>query len=164
MLCNISAARELGHEGADIPLHLYGPPGVARFLAAAMQLSDTYLLCPVLIHELVAGPVPGRDADHDVRLPLQQDAEPTTRSSVTARKLRSAEHDVGFWLRQAAEPSAKSFVMAREFVFSQRPNPKHTLPGVQISTECAASPACLFTARCRSSASLPGCLGLHDIC
>ena len=67
MLCNISAARELGHEGADVPLHLYGPPGVARFLAAAMQLSDTYLLCPVLIHELGPGPVPPRDADHDVR-------------------------------------------------------------------------------------------------
>ena len=70
MLCNISAARELGHEGADVPLHLYGPLGLGRFLAAAMQLSDTYLLCPVLIHELVPGPVPGRDADHEVRTSL----------------------------------------------------------------------------------------------
>ena len=67
MLCNISAAREMGHENADVPLHLYGPPGVARFLAAAMELSDTYLLCPVIIHELALGPVPGRDAAADVR-------------------------------------------------------------------------------------------------
>ena len=67
MLCNISAARELGHENADVPLHLYGPPGVARFLTAAMDLSDTYLLCPVIIHELALGSVPGRDAAHDVR-------------------------------------------------------------------------------------------------
>ena len=85
MLCNISAARELGHEGADVPLHLYGPPGVARFLTAAMQLSDTYLLCPVLIHELVAGPVAARDAEHDVRVMRVGLKRPTNSATMSAK-------------------------------------------------------------------------------
>lgn len=66
MLCTISAAREVGHEAADVPVHLYGPPGIADFLAAAMQLSDTYMLVPVLIHEFVAEAITGRSEDFEV--------------------------------------------------------------------------------------------------
>lgn len=32
MLCTISAAREKGHEAADTPLHVYGPPGLAEYI------------------------------------------------------------------------------------------------------------------------------------
>ena len=67
MLCTISAAREVGHEAADLPIHIFGPPGLASFLEAAMELSDTYLLVPVVVHEFVAQVVPGRSQDHQVR-------------------------------------------------------------------------------------------------
>lgn len=66
MMCTISAAREAGNEAADVPIHLYGPPGLASFLEAAMELSDTYLLVPVIVHEFVQHSVPGRDAEHQV--------------------------------------------------------------------------------------------------
>ncbi len=32
MLCTISSSRLRGHELADIPLHLYGPQGLAEFI------------------------------------------------------------------------------------------------------------------------------------
>ncbi len=32
MLCTMSAAREKGHENADMPVHLYGPPGLANYV------------------------------------------------------------------------------------------------------------------------------------
>ena len=32
MLCTISAARAKGHESADTPLHIYGPPGLAEYV------------------------------------------------------------------------------------------------------------------------------------
>lgn len=32
MLCTISASREKGHEAADMPLHVYGPAGVADYI------------------------------------------------------------------------------------------------------------------------------------
>ena len=66
MLCTISAAREVGHETADVPVHLYGPPGIADFLAAAMELSDTYMLVPLIIHEFVAVAVPSQKEDSEV--------------------------------------------------------------------------------------------------
>jgi ribonuclease Z len=31
LLCTISASREKGHEMADIPVHLYGPPGLTEY-------------------------------------------------------------------------------------------------------------------------------------
>ena len=70
MMCTISAAREAGNEAADVPIHLYGPPGLASFLEAAMELSDTYLLVPVIVHEFVQHSVPGRDAEHQVGPPI----------------------------------------------------------------------------------------------
>jgi ribonuclease Z len=90
MLCTISAAREKGHDMADVPvrcftcrppadcrlcdltalfclcanvlatpllqLHVYGPRGVAQFINAMLRVSDTYLLMPVVIHELSLQP------------------------------------------------------------------------------------------------------------
>ena len=90
MLCTISAAREKGHDMADVPvrccacrptahcrqrltaillhlpadvltspllqLHVYGPRGVAQFINAMLRVSDTYLLMPVVIHELSVQP------------------------------------------------------------------------------------------------------------
>ena len=32
MLCTLSAARAKGHENADMPLHIYGPPGLVDFI------------------------------------------------------------------------------------------------------------------------------------
>ena len=32
MLCTLSWARERGFENADIPLHVYGPPGLADYI------------------------------------------------------------------------------------------------------------------------------------
>lgn len=32
MLCTLSAARAKGHENADTPLHVYGPPGLVDFI------------------------------------------------------------------------------------------------------------------------------------
>ena len=41
---------------ADIPLHLYGPAGLASFVAAMMAASDTCLMMPVIVHEYVLHP------------------------------------------------------------------------------------------------------------
>ncbi len=35
MLCTLSWARERGFEDADIPLHVYGPPGLADYIRSA---------------------------------------------------------------------------------------------------------------------------------
>eukprot|EP00210_Caulerpa_lentillifera_P002003 g1920.t1 len=51
VLCTISASKEKNPIGVDIPIHVYGPTGVASFLMKLMELSDTYLGSPVLIHE-----------------------------------------------------------------------------------------------------------------
>lgn len=51
MLCTISAARERGHENADMPVHVYGPPGTSDYVRTMMSVSETYLEMPVLIHE-----------------------------------------------------------------------------------------------------------------
>ena len=36
LLCTISASKERGHETADIPIHIYGPPGTADFLSTML--------------------------------------------------------------------------------------------------------------------------------
>ena len=38
LLCTLGAARAKGHENADIPVHVYGPPGTADFLASLYQV------------------------------------------------------------------------------------------------------------------------------
>lgn len=53
MLCTLSWARERGFENADIPLHVYGPPGLADYIR--------YIPCrsgcgPALTFPLVAPP------------------------------------------------------------------------------------------------------------
>ena len=62
MLCTISASRSKGHEAADIPIHVYGPPGLVSFVSSMLSVSRTYLEMPVILHELTPGPVSGKDA------------------------------------------------------------------------------------------------------
>ncbi len=38
LLCTISASREAGHEIADIPVLLYGPPGLADFIGTVLKV------------------------------------------------------------------------------------------------------------------------------
>lgn len=51
MLCTISASRERGFELADIPVHVYGPPGLVSFVSTMLSISKTYLEMPVVLHE-----------------------------------------------------------------------------------------------------------------
>ena len=37
LICTVGAAREKGHENADIPVHVYGPPGLAELLSKIYQ-------------------------------------------------------------------------------------------------------------------------------
>jgi ribonuclease BN (tRNA processing enzyme) len=39
-----------------LQLHVYGPRGLAQFINAMLRVSDTYLLMPVVIHELGVQP------------------------------------------------------------------------------------------------------------
>ena len=63
MLCTISASRSKGHEAADIPIHVYGPPGLVSFVSSMLSVSRTYLEMPVILHELTPGAVKGRDSE-----------------------------------------------------------------------------------------------------
>jgi ribonuclease BN (tRNA processing enzyme) len=49
LLCCVSAARAKGHEVADIPVHVYGPAGLAQYLARVFEVGGasfaTVLLC-----------------------------------------------------------------------------------------------------------------------
>lgn len=56
MLCSLSAGRAEGHGMSDLPVHIYGPAGLATFVNAALQASDTYLLMPVVVHEYSLAP------------------------------------------------------------------------------------------------------------
>lgn len=58
MLCTISASREKGHEAADIPIHVYGPPGLVSFVSTMLSVSRTYLEMPVVLHEFTPRAVP----------------------------------------------------------------------------------------------------------
>ncbi|GAB4824088.1 hypothetical protein N2152v2_011134 [Parachlorella kessleri] len=58
MLCTLSAARAKGHENADMPLHIYGPPGLVDFINNMLTVSRTYLEMPVIIHEFATEAVP----------------------------------------------------------------------------------------------------------
>ncbi|KAL0052085.1 hypothetical protein WJX82_007711 [Trebouxia sp. C0006] len=51
MLCTLNWARERGFESADIPLHVYGPLGLADYIRTMLLLSDTYSMVPILVHE-----------------------------------------------------------------------------------------------------------------
>lgn len=57
MLCTISASRERGFELADIPVHVYGPPGLVSFVSSMLSVSKTYLEMPVVLHEFTPRPV-----------------------------------------------------------------------------------------------------------
>lgn len=57
-----SAAKGGDAANKDVPLHIYGPPGVAEYLSTMMSCSDTFLSIAVLVHEFVSGPVSEEDA------------------------------------------------------------------------------------------------------
>ncbi|KAK9821050.1 hypothetical protein WJX74_006080 [Apatococcus lobatus] len=57
VLCTISAARNMDSVSSDIPVHIYGPAGIAEFLRGMLLLSDTFLGMPVIVHELVGRPL-----------------------------------------------------------------------------------------------------------
>ncbi|KAI8465185.1 MAG: hypothetical protein J3K34DRAFT_461521, partial [Monoraphidium minutum] len=61
LICTVGSARERGHENADIPVHVYGPPGTAEFLACVYQVSSTYVEMPIVVHEFT--PSPAGDAE-----------------------------------------------------------------------------------------------------
>ena len=63
MLCTISASREKGHEAADIPVHVYGPPGLVSFVSSLLAVSRTYLEMPVILHEFTPRAVPAEQLD-----------------------------------------------------------------------------------------------------
>lgn len=46
MLCTMSAAREIGLDIADVPLHLYGPPGLAEFIKYDISPLQSHCICP----------------------------------------------------------------------------------------------------------------------
>lgn len=50
-LCTIAASREKNLTAAEVPIHVYGPKGIASFVMKLMEISDTFLSTPVLIHE-----------------------------------------------------------------------------------------------------------------
>eukprot|EP00892_Ulva_mutabilis_P001210 jgi/Ulvmu1/1108/UM106_0025.1 len=62
MICTLSAAK--GDSRSDTtPVHVYGPEGLAAFLALMLATSDTFVIVPVLVFEFVPGPVPPEDAE-----------------------------------------------------------------------------------------------------
>ncbi len=61
MLCTISASRSKGHEAADVPVHVYGPPNLVQFVSSMLAVSRTYLEMPVVLHELTPGRVSEAD-------------------------------------------------------------------------------------------------------
>ncbi len=63
MLCTISASRERGHEAADFPVHVYGPPGLVSFVSSMLAVSKTYLEMPVILHEFTPRAVPAEQLD-----------------------------------------------------------------------------------------------------
>jgi ribonuclease Z len=58
MLCTLSASREKGLEASDIPVHVYGPPGLVQFVSSMLAVSRTYLEMPVILHEFTPRAVP----------------------------------------------------------------------------------------------------------
>lgn len=38
LLCTVSSSRVRGHETADIPVHVYGPEGLAEFIAGMFKV------------------------------------------------------------------------------------------------------------------------------
>ena len=43
LLCTLSAAREMGHKSADVPIYIYGPPGIAQYIRCGRQLLCMWL-------------------------------------------------------------------------------------------------------------------------
>ena len=70
MLCTISASRSKGHEAADVPVHVYGPPNLVQFVSSMLAVSRTYLEMPVVLHELTPGRV--SEADMEIKEVLKR--------------------------------------------------------------------------------------------
>ena len=60
MLCTIAISREQMAAYTDQPVHVYGPPGTGEFLASLLDLSDTFLKIPVIVHEFSSKPLSQR--------------------------------------------------------------------------------------------------------
>ena len=56
MLCTIATSRDQMAAHTDQPVHVYGPPGTGKFLASLLDLSETFLRMPVIIHEFSSKP------------------------------------------------------------------------------------------------------------
>ncbi|CAL8471292.1 g10834 [Coccomyxa elongata] len=68
MMCICSAAREVGMDTSDLPLHIYGPPGLAEYLRTFLAVSDTYIVMPIVVHEFVTHAVPEDELDRPEEL------------------------------------------------------------------------------------------------
>ena len=53
MLCTLSWARERGFENADIPLHVYGPPGLADYIRSGHMQANPFVYRMQHRHEKV---------------------------------------------------------------------------------------------------------------
>lgn len=60
-MCVQSAAKGESDRNNKTPVHIYGPPGLAQFIATLLHASDTFIMVPVVVFELVAGPVPDEE-------------------------------------------------------------------------------------------------------
>lgn len=63
IVCTISGTRSGGMSTVPLesdgrtPLRIYAPPGVAEYLHTTLDVSNTYVCIPVVVYELVDGPV-----------------------------------------------------------------------------------------------------------
>lgn len=55
--CVQSAVKGESQTQGSVPVHVYGPEGVADFLDVVLATSDTCLFVPVIVFEFVPGPV-----------------------------------------------------------------------------------------------------------
>lgn len=58
-----SAAKGTDGSNKEVPLHIYGPPGIAEYMDTLLSCSDTFLAIVVIVHEFVKGPVSDEDAE-----------------------------------------------------------------------------------------------------
>lgn len=61
LLCTISSAREVGHEQTDLPIHLFGPPGLTEYVDTVLRVSNTFLQVTIITHEFSMLPPEGNN-------------------------------------------------------------------------------------------------------
>jgi len=68
LICTVSATRSGGTSSipteseARTPLRIYAPPGVLEYVHTTLDVSNTYVSIPVIVYELVDGPVTEEEA------------------------------------------------------------------------------------------------------